>query len=111
MQFLSDNKQSSSDEQENQEGPCVAAIKLKIKKKMLKESIMSVMLKGVPQFRMKYTPTCDDEGYFTPMQCLSDESKCWCVDRLGNKIENSREKPTRGKPHELDCSDKKSWCV
>jgi len=99
----SDDKEfnSSAEEQEHQEGPCLH----KIKKMAHKADLLkSILFHGVPMFQPKYMPQCDEEGNFAPMQCMMDRSKCWCVDRLGNKIKNSREKRTRGKPEELDCS-------
>jgi len=66
--------------------------------------LSSILTGGVPNFKPKYMPQCDEEGYYEPMQCMVDKSKCWCVDHLGNKIKNRREKRTRGKPEELDCS-------
>lgn len=103
MKFLSDDKEfnSSAKEQEHQEGPCLH----KIKKMAHKADLLkSILVHGAPMFQPKYMPECDEEGYYAPMQCMRDKSKCWCVDRLGNKIKNSREKRTRGQPDELDCS-------
>lgn len=103
-QFLSDDDKefsSSAEEQKHQEGPCLH----KVKKMALKADLLkSILVHGAPMFQPKYVPQCDEEGYYAPMQCMMDKSKCWCVDRLGNKIKNSRERQTRGKPEELDCS-------
>lgn len=103
VQFLSDDKElhSSAEDQENQEGPCLHKLKKMARKAGLLKSILS---QGVPMFKPKYMPQCDKEGYYAPMQCTTDKSKCWCVNRMGTKIKNSREKRTRGKPDELDCS-------
>lgn len=92
---------SSAEDQENQEGPCLHKLKKMARKAGLLKSILS---QGVPMFKPKYMPQCDKEGYYAPMQCTTDKSKCWCVNRMGTKIKNSREKRTRGKPDELDCS-------
>lgn len=92
---------SSAEEQKHQEGPCLH----KVKKMAHKADLLkSILVHGAPMFQPKYVPQCDEEGYYAPMQCMMDKSKCWCVDRLGNKIKNSRERQTRGKPEELDCS-------
>lgn len=64
----------------------------------------SILVGGVPNFHPKYVPICDEDGYYAPMQCMRDMSECWCVDRLGNEIENSRKKHTRGKSNKLNCS-------
>lgn len=103
-QFLSDDDRefsSSAEEQKHQEGPCLHKVKKMADKAVL---LKSILVHGAPMFQPKYVPQCDEEGYYAPMQCMMDKSKCWCVDRLGNKIKKSRERRTRGKPEELDCS-------
>lgn len=98
--FLSDGKKlkSSRNKQDHQEGPC----KHKLKRKLMKIKFFSrLLVHGVPMFRVKHMPTCDEDGFYAPKQCLTDQSECWCVDRLGNKIESSGE---RHRPEELDCS-------
>ncbi|KAL9972345.1 hypothetical protein ACROYT_G018630 [Oculina patagonica] len=75
-----DKEQHSADEQETQEGPCTAALVHHLKKAFQKEKLLaSIMFKGAPMFRPKHVhmPTCDEEGYYAPMQCLKDRSKCW----------------------------------
>jgi hypothetical protein len=29
-------------------------------------------------------PSCDEDGYFTPLQCFIKPLKCYCVDKYGN---------------------------
>lgn len=43
-----------------------------------------------------YIPECDTEGYYHPTQCHSAVGMCWCVDKHGVEVPNSR---TRGKPN------------
>lgn len=43
-----------------------------------------------------YVPECDTEGYYHPTQCHSSVGMCWCVDKHGVELPNSR---TRGKPN------------
>jgi hypothetical protein len=43
-----------------------------------------------------YIPDCDDEGYYRPTQCHTSVGMCWCVDKHGVEMANSR---TRGKPN------------
>nr|CAD7600659.1 unnamed protein product [Timema genevievae] len=42
-----------------------------------------------------YIPDCDDEGYYRSTQCHTSVGICWCVDKHGVEVANSR---TRGKP-------------
>ena len=49
-----------------------------------------------------YTPLCDNEGYYAPLQCNNDTTSCWCVDRYGSMIEGTRMKgklPVCGKSY------------
>jgi len=43
-----------------------------------------------------YVPECDVEGYYQSTQCHSSVGMCWCVDKHGVELPNSR---TRGKPN------------
>lgn len=98
--FLSDDE-----EQETQQRPCIAALENVTKNMTPAQKFWaSVLVKGVPMFGPKYMPTCDKEGYYAPMQCFRHKNECWCVDRLGNEIKNSRDKRTRGKRNKLECS-------
>ena len=45
-----------------------------------------------------YIPQCDDNGFYSLMQCHSSVGQCWCVNKHGHEIRNTR---TSG---ELDCS-------
>ena len=29
-------------------------------------------------------PNCDEDGYFTPLQCILSPLRCYCVDKYGN---------------------------
>lgn len=44
-----------------------------------------------------WQPRCDEDGFYQPSQCR--ENQCWCVDRLGVEIEDSR------KPGQVYCFD------
>ncbi|XP_054166762.1 proteoglycan Cow-like [Oppia nitens] len=44
-----------------------------------------------------YTPQCDIQGFYKPMQCHSSSGMCWCVDKNGVEFTNTRR---RGLP---DC--------
>ncbi len=46
-----------------------------------------------------YSPQCDSDGFYKPMQCHSSSGICWCVDRNGVEFTNTRR---RGSP---DCSE------
>lgn len=37
-----------------------------------------------------YVPQCDEDGFFTSVQCHSGVGQCWCVDRSGTEIVGSR---------------------
>ncbi|XP_071542638.1 proteoglycan Cow isoform X2 [Panulirus ornatus] len=43
-----------------------------------------------------YIPECDSEGYYQPTQCHAGAGVCWCVDRHGVELRNTR---TRGTPN------------
>lgn len=43
-----------------------------------------------------YIPACDAEGYYEHTQCHSSVGMCWCVDKHGVEVPNSR---VRGKPN------------
>ncbi|XP_018321809.1 proteoglycan Cow [Agrilus planipennis] len=61
------------------ERPC-AAVKRKI----------TMEMQGV------YTPSCDSQGYYKPMQCHTAIGMCWCVDKHGVEFANTR---THAKPN------------
>ncbi|XP_071373425.1 CD74 molecule, major histocompatibility complex, class II invariant chain a [Centroberyx affinis] len=44
-----------------------------------------------------YTPQCDEQGHYKPMQCWHSTGYCWCVDENGNPIQGTE---MRGRP---DC--------
>jgi len=44
-----------------------------------------------------FEPHCDEDGFYHPVQCF--EGACWCVDRLGEKIEGTM------RPGEVHCDD------
>ncbi|KAM9496228.1 CD74 molecule, major histocompatibility complex, class II invariant chain a isoform 1-T1 [Clarias gariepinus] len=46
-----------------------------------------------------YKPQCDEEGNYKPKQCWHSTGYCWCVDKNGKELPNTR---TRG---ELDCGN------
>jgi len=43
-----------------------------------------------------YIPECDSEGYYQATQCHASAGVCWCVDRHGVELPNTR---TRGTPN------------
>lgn len=47
-----------------------------------------------------YIPACDSEGYYEHTQCHSSVGMCWCVDKHGVEVPNSR---VRGKPNCCMC--------
>jgi len=48
-----------------------------------------------------YVPACDSEGYYEHTQCHSSVGMCWCVDKHGVEVPNSR---VRGKPNCCKCT-------
>jgi hypothetical protein len=68
--------------------PCLAAQK-KVPTKDPKGK--SLMMPGA------YIPDCDDDGFYERLQCHSSSGQCWCVDRNGHEMPNTR---TRG---QADC--------
>ncbi|KAI1722806.1 kunitz/Bovine pancreatic trypsin inhibitor domain-containing protein [Ditylenchus destructor] len=48
-----------------------------------------------------FVPRCDSRGDFEPLQCEPDGQACFCVDREGIEIKNSRSLPGEPKP---DCA-------
>lgn len=41
----------------------------------------------------QYVPTCDQHGAYEPTQCHGSIGQCWCVDRSGQEIPNTRTGP------------------
>lgn len=49
-----------------------------------------LMLRGVPTpMPGFFVPRCDDDGFFMPEQC-NPRKECWCVDRNGGELLNTR---------------------
>ncbi|XP_076861986.1 CD74 molecule, major histocompatibility complex, class II invariant chain a [Brachyhypopomus gauderio] len=42
-----------------------------------------------------FTPKCDEQGNYLPMQCWHSTGFCWCVDKDGNEIPDTLQ---RGRP-------------
>lgn len=42
-----------------------------------------------------FKPQCDEQGNYLPMQCWHSTGFCWCVDREGNELPDTR---MRGRP-------------
>lgn len=61
--------------------PCTRAI----------QSVSTILLGDEPKPIGKFTPTCDEDGFFAPMQC-NRNNDCWCVDRNGAEIKGARTK-------------------
>lgn len=61
--------------------PCTKAI----------QSVSTILLGDEPKPIGKFTPTCDEDGFFAPMQCNRNNG-CWCVDRNGAEIKGTRTK-------------------
>ena len=47
----------------------------------------------------KYIPKCSNDGRYDPVQCHSALGQCWCVDKYGNELHETRQEGTP------DCSD------
>uniref|UniRef100_A0A8C9VTQ9 Nidogen 2 n=1 Tax=Scleropages formosus TaxID=113540 RepID=A0A8C9VTQ9_SCLFO len=45
--------------------------------------------RGQPTSR-HYLPQCDSAGQFVPLQCYSDTTYCWCVDKDGTEVPGTR---------------------
>lgn len=62
------------------------------------QAVPSLLVAGIPvPFPNVYAPKCDVDGFFMPKQCHKDE--CWCADRNGAEVKESRTK------NKLDCDD------
>ncbi|CAG9807363.1 unnamed protein product [Chironomus riparius] len=48
----------------------------------------------------QYTPNCDDQGFYRPIQCHNILQVCWCVDKHGVEFAN-----TRSKNKKPDCDE------
>lgn len=70
--------------------PCLAALK----------SVPSILLRGQPMvITGSFVPQCDDDGFYSRVQCHSSTGECWCVDRNGKRISDAT--ATTGSP---DCA-------
>ncbi|XP_039277860.1 proteoglycan Cow isoform X2 [Nilaparvata lugens] len=69
--------------------PC-AAVKRRITSAIGKSKLFPSYKKGM------YVPDCDGDGYYRSTQCHNSVGMCWCVDKHGVELPNSR---TRGKPN------------
>ena len=45
-----------------------------------------------------YLPKCSEDGSFYPTQCWDSKGYCWCVDKDGNEMQN-----TRSPTNNLEC--------
>ena len=88
--------QSSTGDQQQPQGPCNQA--LKAVQQTEQTHALKFLLPSL--YHNKYIPHCNKHGYFKPMQCNRHRTKCWCVDKWGNK----KGKHSKGDPDELDCS-------
>ena len=39
-----------------------------------------------------FIPDCDDDGFYKRLQCHGSKGECWCVDRNGHEIPQTRVK-------------------
>ena len=44
--------------------------------------------------KKQFVPLCSPDGLYAPLQCHSDQGFCWCADKLGREIKNTRTKRT-----------------
>jgi len=68
-------------------------------KTILRNHICYIIYKCI--FVGVYVPACDAEGYYEHTQCHSSVGMCWCVDKHGVEVPNSR---VRGKPNCCKCT-------
>jgi hypothetical protein len=45
-----------------------------------------------PALLGSYTPQCEKDGSYTPMQCHGSTGYCWCVDENGEEKDNTRKR-------------------
>ncbi|KAK2167951.1 hypothetical protein NP493_1252g00024 [Ridgeia piscesae] len=65
-----------------------------------KNKVTALVSSGVKKVLVgAYVPQCDANGFYTPMQCHSSIGQCWCVNKHGHEIRNTR---TSG---ELNCGE------
>ncbi|XP_043535972.1 nidogen-1 [Chiloscyllium plagiosum] len=55
-----------------------------------KDSIVSSLQPRGPRPAGFYIPECDVHGNYVPVQCLTSQESCWCVDTNGNEIAGTR---------------------
>lgn len=69
--------------------PCLASLK----------SVPSILVRGQPMvITGSFVPQCDDDGFYSKVQCHSSTGECWCVDRNGQRLSSTA--ATTGSP---DC--------
>ena len=66
------------------EGPCIKAMKKAL------GPIILVQGQPKPIHPDQYIPSCDAEGFFTPKQCNKSSGACWCVEKDGNELLNTK---------------------
>ena len=69
------------------EYPCFRTLQ-----KLLIEQALLVQGEPVLAHKDNHLPQCDKDGCFTPKQCDKSAGECWCVNRLGKEMLNTRKK-------------------
>lgn len=60
--------------------PCLASL----------NNVPSILLRGEPMILPgAFVPRCDDDGFYSKVQCNGGTGDCWCVDRNGKRIEDA----------------------
>ena len=58
-----------------------------------RNNLLSATKSGSNKLSVNYIPNCDEtNGFYSPLQCNKFSRYCWCVDRMGNEIANTRKR-------------------
>ena len=47
-----------------------------------------------PIMKNQFVPLCSSDGSYAPLQCNTKQGYCWCSDKWGKEIKNTKTKRT-----------------